>query len=52
MYSPDTVESVVKALANKDVMSFELSTIAAPGLQGPFRYFVQLFHKAIYELVS
>ena len=36
----NTVESVFKALANKHVMAFELSTRMAPGLKGPFRSFV------------
>ena len=45
--SPDSVLSVSKALANKDVMSFELSTRIALGLKDPFWSFVQLFRKTI-----
>ena len=46
-----TLESVFKSLANKDVMSFELSTKMTPGLKGLFRYFVKLFHKAMNKIV-
>ena len=49
--SPDIIESVFKALADKNVMSFELSTRMAPGLKGLFKSFVWLFRKRIYNFL-